>query len=325
MSPLVLTLGLGAAVVLLALLGPRILRQATPALVRVPRLAIAALLGILLISIATLLAIGPVLAWLGPGPALLPGPAAEVCQRCLAAANPFDAGARGTTIPAALLLAVPAALAVTLAAGGVVHLLRRARLSRDEAGALLARAHRTRLQGVDAWLVSSEQRFALTFPRRHGGIVLSTAAVDALDDDELAAVLRHEEAHLHQRHHDISGLMTALATFLRWVPAVRAAEQALAHYLEIAADHAARRHAGTPALVSALIKLGERQEPAASREAVALALHAAGPERIRQLVRPAGGRSGIAPAVMIGGYLLVLGLASIAAHLPYATAALTGC
>lgn len=325
MTPLLLTLALGGSLIAFALLGPWLLRRAAPALMRVPRLAIGAITGGILVWLGTLLAMGPVLAWWGSGPVLLPGRAAEVCQRCLAAANPFGAGAGQTAIPAVLLLAAPAALALALAVGVTMQMVRRPQRSRAAARHVLQDAERRRIHGFDVSLVDSERRFAFTLPGRHGGIVLSTGTLRSLDRDELAAVLAHEHAHLRQRHHLISAVVTSFAALLRWVPVVRAAADALPHYLEIAADNAARRQAGTPALVSALIKLGERASPVAAQHAGAGELHAAGPERVRQLVRPPAGLAGAAPATLIGASLLVLALASAAVHLPYASAALAGC
>jgi len=77
--------------------------------------------------------------------------------------------------------------------------------------------------------------------------------------------------------------------------------------------------------VSALVKLGERAHPTVPRQVEALALHAAGPERIRHLVRPSGGLTGALPALAIAGYLVTLAAIAAAVHLPYAAAALTGC
>lgn len=325
MTPGMLTIVLGGGLIALALVGPWLLRQAAPALVRVPRLAIAVLSGGIIIWLGTLLAIGPVLAWAGSGPALLPEGAAAVCQRCLAAANPFSGGTTDTAIPAVLLLALPAALTLALGVGITRQMMRRVRCSREAARQLLRGAQQRRLHGHGVSVVEMEHPFALTFPARHGGIVLSTGAVHALDDDELAAVLAHEHAHLRQRHHLVSALVASVAVFLRWVPLVAAAADALPHYLEIAADNQARRNAGTPALVSALVKLGERAHPALHGQACAEALHAAGPERIRQLVRPSAGLTGAVPAVAITAYLVALALVSAAVHLPYASAALTGC
>lgn len=321
-----LTVLLSAGLLAVAVFGPWLLRQAAPALVRVPRLAIALLAGGIVVWLGTLLAVGPVLAWAGSGPSLLPDRAAEFCQRCLTAANPFSAHATTETmIPAVLLLALPVALALAIGAGMIRQLIRRSSRSRDAARMLLYGAQPRHLHGRDVAVIDADHRLALTFPARHGGIVLSTAAIAALQDDELAAVLAHEHAHLYQRHHLISAVVDSIAGYLRWVPLIRAAADALPHYLEIAADNQARREAGTPALVSALVKLGERPHSAIAQQSCHGALHAAGPERIRQLVLPNVGLAGALPAAMITGYLVALAVLGAAVHLPYASAALTGC
>lgn len=320
-----LAVALCAGLVALAVFGPALLRHAAPALVRVPRLAIAIVVGGVGVWVVTLLAVGPVLAWAGSGPVLLPERAAEVCQRCLSAANPFSADTTDTLVPAVLLLALPVALALALGACLASQMVRRSSRSRDAAGALLHGARRQLLHGREVSLVDAAHPFALTFPARHGGVVLSTGTVRALGEDELAAVLAHEHAHLHQRHHVISALVEATAACLRWVPLIGAAADALPHYLEIAADDRARREAGTPALVSALVKLGERTHPAMPQHSCPVALHAAGPERIRHLVRPSSGLAGALPAAVIAAGLVGMAALAAAIHLPYVSAALTGC
>lgn len=321
MTPVLLAFVLGAGLTASALGGPWLLRRAAPALARVPRLAIAVVCGGVVAWTGALLALGPVLAWTGSGPSLLPEGAAAVCRRCLDAANPFSGGAVDTAIPAALLLSLSAAVALVLGAGTAGQMARRGRRSREAARRLLRRAQRRELHGYDVSVVESDHPFALTFPARHGGIVLSTGAVRVLDEEELAAVLAHERAHLRQRHHSISAAVAGVAVFLRWVPLVAAAEEALPNYLEIAAYDRARRRAGTPALVGALLKLGEQAYPVP----LGGVLHAAGPERIRQLVRPSGGLAGAFPAAAVTVYLLALAIAGAAVQLPYASAALTGC
>lgn len=318
---------LGAASVTSAFIGPWLLRRAAPALVRVPRLAIVVVVGGILVWLGTVLAIGPLLAWAGSGPVLLPEGAAGVCRRCLAAANPFSAAVTETAIPAipaALLLGVPAILTVALTVGVVGQGVRRRSRSRLAARAVVQGSRPHHLHGHDVALVDAERPFAIAFPARQGGIVLSTAAVRELTDEELAAVLTHESAHLRQHHHLISGSVDCVTAYLRWVPLVRAAADVLPHYLEIAADDQARRAAGTPALVGALIKLGERTRPVMPHSSP-IALHAAGPERVRQLVRPSAGPAGVLPAVAITASLVALAVVSAAVHLPYASAALTGC
>ncbi len=325
MTPVLLAIALGTASGALATGGPWLLRRAAPALVRVPRLAVALAGGGIVVWLATVLAIGPVLAWAGSGPVLLPERAEEVCQRCLAADSPFAAGTADPILPAVVLLAAPAVLVVALIAGLTVQMRVRAQRSRKAARHLGRRACRRQLLGHDVLVTDADHPFALTFPVRHGGIVVSTGALHALDDAELSAVLAHEDAHLHQRHHLVSALVASTASLLGWVPLVSAAAEAIPHYLEIAADNRARHHAGTPALVSALVKLGERAAVGAPAAASAYALHAAGPERIRQLVQPGEGYAGALPAVLVTGYLMALAVGTLSVFLPYASASLTGC
>lgn len=325
MSPFVLAGLLACGLLASAILGPWMLRSAAPALVRVPRLAVALLGGGVVIWLGTLLALGPMLAWVVSGPAWLPDRAAMVCQRCLAAANPFSTTTSiDSAIPAVLLLALPTA--VTLALGTAVArvFVQRMRRSAHAAEQMLTGAGKRNVLGHDVLVVDEERPFALAFPSRHGGIVLSSGALRSLEHDELAAVLAHEAAHLRQHHHLIMALAAGVSRFLRWVPLISAADDALPHYLEIAADNQARRRAGTPALVSALLKLGERAVPAQSGQTVGV-LHAAGPERIRQLVLPKTGTAGALPTLAVVAHLAVLAVIGTAVHLPYALAALSGC
>ena len=73
----------------LALAGPLFIRRAAPALVRLPQMASASIVGGVLLWLAGIFSVGPLLAWISSGPVILPNGAAEVCQRCIAAANPF--------------------------------------------------------------------------------------------------------------------------------------------------------------------------------------------------------------------------------------------
>ncbi|CAM3864253.1 M56 family metallopeptidase [Isoptericola cucumis] len=313
-----------AGLLVAALLGPWLLRQAAPALVRVPRLAVALLGGAVVVWLGTLLALGPVLAWVISGPALLPAGAAAVCQRCLAAANPFSAVVVDTGVPTAVLVFLPAAAAALLVTGILGGLRRHARRSRDAAALVLDGAVPRTLLGHRVLVVDDPRPFALAFPAKHGGVAVSQGALRLLESDELAAVLAHEGAHLAQRHHLATSVVASVARHLRWVPLIAAVEGALGHYLEIAADDQARRRAGTTALVGALLKLGERASLAGPRPVVG-ALHAAGPERIRHLVRPVGGVVGALPALVAAAHLLILGAVSAAVYLPYVVAGLQGC
>lgn len=320
-----LGLVLSASTVLLALGGPWLLRQATPALVRLPRVAIAVVVGSVVTWFGAALAMGPVWAWAVSGPAVLPGPAADVCRRCLAAADPFASSSPGAAVPAGLLLGLPIVAAALLAVAVVGQMTRRLAASRHVARSALHDAGRRRVHGHDVSLLAADHPFAFALPARHGGIVVSTETLRVLRDDELTAVLAHEQAHVRQRHHLVASFMDALARPLHWVPLVCEAHRVLPHYLEIAADDSARRSAGTPAVVSALLKLGEVRRPALVGAEAALVLHAAGPERVRHLVQPRSGLSGATPAAAIVAYLAGLAALSTAVFTPYLLAVLSGC
>ena len=334
MTHAVLAVLLIAGLIVSAVVGPRVLRAASPLLARAPRLTVGLIAIGILSWVVSLLAVGPVLAWVLSGPALLPPGATQVCERCVAAANPFGGRTINAGVPSALLLAVPVAIAGLSLTSFVGQLRRRHRGTLQSAGRFRERGRRRTVAGYDVLLVEDVRPFALSLPRRHGGIVVSTGAVNLLDAEELQAVLAHEHAHLRQRHHLITALVDGLTTRLRWVPLLGAATDAFGHYLEIAADDHARRVAGTPALASALLVLGQTTRPEIEESrsgdrptivAAAGVLHALGPDRIRHLVQPGHGTTGLLATVSGVGSLLTMTALAGTVLMPYVTAILTGC
>lgn len=330
MTPPTLLVLLALGIVAPALLGPRLIQAAAPALVRIPRLAIAMLVGALAAWLVSLFAAGPILAWITTGPTLLGGSTAETCQRCLAASNPFGDVPAIITVPASVLLAVPALGAIALVSAGLRRTRRRRDQSRD-LGRVIAETARVRvIAGHRVNVITDGRPMAFTLPSRHGGIVISSGALEVLDEYEIAAVIAHEDGHLRQRHHALTTLVDAIAAPLRKVPLIRAVIESLPHYLEIAADEAARSRAGTAALASALVTLSGVVPDAADRSAIGLAapaLHATGPDRIRHLVTPSGTAAPtawMATGVGVVG-TIVLFVAGVAVHAPYLAAAVAGC
>lgn len=324
MTALSLVTLLVVALLLTAVCGPALLRQAAPALVRVPRLAIVLLLGSTGLWVLAALAVGPVLAWGSSGPALFGGQAAEVCQRCLASADPFQGSGLIAAVPTVGPLVISGLVLVVVFGGLITTMAGGVRATRV-AAQRLAPALRTRhLSGYRVQELDQDGMQAFALPAASGGVILSTECVRSLSADELCAVLAHEHAHLRQRHHLLQALMQGMTRFLGGVPLVRACREALPHYLEIAADDAARRNVGTPALASALLALGEKETAHGVPDARAGVLHAAGTERIRHLVgAPQPG--GTAPAILAGVMMLGLGAAVLLIQLPYLLALLSGC
>lgn len=174
-------------------------------------------------------------------------------------------------------------------------------------------------------VLEDSQLVAFALPRSCRGTVISRAPVETLSAEELNAVLAHEEAHLRQRHHVIISVLEGITRPLRWVPLVRSVADAIPPYLEVAADKAARERVSTVTLASALLKLGETDKQPTGTTEHAAVLHAAGTDRIRQLVSPQNSRTAVASACAVLTTGLVLMISSAAVHLPYAQAVAAGC
>ncbi|MEV3961937.1 M56 family metallopeptidase [Nocardia sp. NPDC050193] len=329
MKVMVLPLLLVAVLAATAIAGPWLLRAAAPVLMRVPRLAVLLLGGGLLLWLLSAAGLSLTLAWMVTGPSVLPAPAAEVCQRCLDAASPLTlSGTIETGIPVVLLLILPALLLVLMLALSTRGWLQRHRATLSFAHAVTDHARRTRLCGHTVLIIEDSKPIVFSLPRRSGGIVVSDGLLTVLEPGELAAVLEHEYAHLRQHHHLAVALLGGLARPLRWLPMAAAIADAVPHYLEIAADNAARRHVGTAALAAALLKLGTPKTgitlPVEAGPDGAV-LHAAGPERIRHLIDPAATGVAALPAALLAFQLAAFTVVTAGIHGHYLYAAFTGC
>ncbi|WP_280456803.1 M56 family metallopeptidase [Nocardia carnea] len=328
MSALVIPAALAVVLAASSIAGPALVRAAAPALTRVPRTAVLVLTGSLLLWMLAVASLSLMAAWMVTGPDVLPAPFAETCRQCLDAASPFAPTTVDTGIPVVLLLLLPAFGLFALLGLGVPRWLRRHRATRSAAQALAERARIACVGGYRVLVIDDPRPVAFSLPRRYGGIVVSDGLDAALESDELAAVLEHEHAHLRQHHHVLLSILGGLTCPLRRVPLVAAIADAIPHYLEIAADNAARGHAGTPALASALLKLGAPgNHPTATpgEPLSGLLLHAAGPDRIGHLVSPARARSAVLPASTLGLQLIAFAVVVAAVHGPYMYVVLSGC
>lgn len=98
-----------------------------------------------------------------------------------------------------------------------------------------------------------------------GRIVVSPAALTALDPDELSAGLAHERGHLQRRHRPLLLLGSLLAALARLLPGTSAAQRELIFHLERDADeYAVSRTADPLALASAICKAAGAPAAAAS-------------------------------------------------------------
>ncbi|ATD69126.1 MULTISPECIES: M56 family metallopeptidase [Gordonia] len=305
-----------AAFVAAGWLGPRALRRAAPALSRAPRVATGLLMACAALWAGALLAIGPMFAWVLRGPQILPSGAAEVCQRCLASASPWSTGTVETALPTVLFLLAPVVIVLTASWVGARYVYRSTMSTRATAAAFAAVTTPGEIAGHRVRVLDDATPVVFALPRRRGGIIISRGAVQLLDGVELRAVLEHESAHLRQRHHLIALVVGALGAPLRWSPLLDSIVEAVPHYLEIAADNAARHAVSTPALATALLKLGGH------RTHVPGALHAGGPDRIGQLVAVAdGSRRGAVPTAAIVAFMVFSALVTASIYASYLMAA----
>ncbi len=165
---------------------------------------------------------------------------------------------------------------------------------------------------LGAVLLDHDEAAAWCLPGAGRQVVLTTAAVEALDEVQLAAVLAHERAHQRGHHHLLVSLAGSLAAAFPRVRAFRQGHEQVARLVELLADDAAA--AGSPRLkvAEALLAL------AAPAPAAAVALGAGGSAtavRVRRLIaapapigraRAAAGMLTIAalaafPLVLLGG------------------------
>ncbi|MEV1130616.1 M56 family metallopeptidase [Agromyces sp. NPDC049794] len=160
--------------------------------------------------------------------------------------------------------------------------------------------------------------------------VLTDGLIEALDQDELAAVIAHERTHLDQLHHLVRLAFRAWHSAIPWFPIANRAERSVVTLTEMLADDGARRQVGTAPLRGALLRVGNAGEsgaiadagPGASPDAAMLAARL---ERLDRVDTPTDVREGGEPlphtvggvvlaasvilvAIPLGGYAALLGI-----------------
>jgi Zn-dependent protease with chaperone function len=126
------------------------------------------------------------------------------------------------------------------------------------------------------------QPLAYCLPGVRSRVVVSEGALNALADNEIAAILSHERAHLRARHDLVLEMFTAVhAAFPRFVRSANALD-AVRLLIELLADDAAVRAAGPTPLARALVACASGRTPSG-------ALAAGGPTTVLR-VRRLGGR-----------------------------------
>lgn len=90
----------------------------------------------------------------------------------------------------------------------------------------------------------------------HSVTVMSDGLMDLLTQAELDAVLTHENAHLHQRHHLLLWAFAAWRSALPWLPTSQLAQRAVSELIEMLADDEALRRVDRATLVRAIVIVG---------------------------------------------------------------------
>jgi Zn-dependent protease with chaperone function len=179
----------------------------------------------------------------------------RLATACLAALRRLFDGGSGPVLQAGLfMLAGAGASALAILVWRLGRSLRRARAhsrGHAERAWLIGR----RVDGVDAVVVDAPERAAYCVAGRPDTIVVTSAALDALTDRHLQAVLAHERAHLAGRHHYVLAFARALAVAVPRVALFSAGAREIARLLEMAADNAAARRHGSQTLLDALLTL----------------------------------------------------------------------
>ncbi|WP_317231699.1 M56 family metallopeptidase [Clavibacter capsici] len=134
------------------------------------------------------------------------------------------------------------------------RVVREARHRAGEVATLLLASRPYRVAGRDARIVESDVPLAALSPAT-GVILLTTETRARLDDDELAAVLEHETAHLEQRHALAVRIAQVSRSILPALPASQRLALSTTIAIEFIADDHAARVSGPATVASALVKL----------------------------------------------------------------------
>lgn len=175
--------------------------------------------------------------------------ACEHLARILVGEHTDPAARYGTTA-----VAITAAAATAVAAVRLARNLTASR-RRTHGHARTARLVGRPIAGHDAVVLDAPQRAAYCVAGRPHAIVVTSAALDALDDGQLEAVLAHERAHLAGRHPQVLAVVRALAASAPRVRLFTTGAAEIARLLEMCADDRATRTHSSHALLRGLIAL----------------------------------------------------------------------
>ncbi|GGO84958.1 hypothetical protein GCM10011584_03760 [Nocardioides phosphati] len=169
------------------------------------------------------------------------------------------------------------------------------------------------VQDLSVDVVAHDRCAVYCVPGRRARVVVTSAALEALDDEQLTAVLAHERAHLRGRHDLVVLSLEVLRRAFAFVPLFKVAADEVAGLVEMVADDAAAARNDRVVLATALVRLASGTAPAG-----ALGAGGAGAlARVRRLVDDDGHRLGRGrTALLLASVLAVAALPLIMASAP---------
>jgi Zn-dependent protease with chaperone function len=114
---------------------------------------------------------------------------------------------------------------------------------------------------LDATVVDHPDCMVYLIPGRHRQVVVTTGALSRLSDQELVAVLAHERAHAHGRHHLALAVAALLCRAFPSANVFRQAERQVRRLVELCADEEACRSHSRLVLARALVALAAPASP----------------------------------------------------------------
>lgn len=217
--------------------------------------------------------------------------------------------------------ALPLWAGAALATGVLLLLRLLSVLLASVVGTLRARRHNRRLVDLvttrnpllpGTRVVDYALPLAYCLPGLRPRVVLSSAVLSLLSDEEVRAVLAHEAAHVDQRHDLVVLPFVALRETFPALPAVRTAVAEVALLVELLADDRAVRQHPAPVLARALYKVGSAPAPAGGLAAAGSAVLL----RAQRLLEPAPPLSARCRLAVLATTGLVLALPAVGLLLP---------
>ena len=186
----------------------------------------------------------------------------------------------GATV-AGLGLTLAGAVVARTAVSAATHLraVRRQAVQHAQTARLIGRPD----PDLGVMLVDHAQPAAYCVAGPHPTVILTTAVLQALNPDQVDAVLAHERAHLVCHHHQLLAIARIGRQILPFLPLMRDADTQITRLVEMHADDAATAHRGTGPLATALVVLAATASPAPGLAAAATDAVL----RVQRLLRPA--------------------------------------